>query len=92
VQEALNQTAFKLLDLIVVYPVEDAHKWTSGKGHYLPDAHLIHRGATPHDLAVKIHSSFGERFVAAIDCRNGQRIGKEETLKDKQIVKIQLSH
>ncbi len=90
VQDCINRTAFELLDLIVLYPVEDQHKWTSGKGHVIPDAHLIKNGATALDLAAKIHSSFGERFVAAIDCRTGQKIGKETRLKNNDVVKIQL--
>ena len=92
VQQAINETAFKLLDLIVVYPVEDQHKFASGKGNILPDAYLLKRGSSAFDLAVKIHSSFGERFVAAVDCRTGQRIGKENALKNNDVVKIQLSH
>ncbi|GAI90132.1 unnamed protein product, partial [marine sediment metagenome] len=92
VQEAINKTFFELLNLIVVYPVEDATKWVSGKGNVLPDAHLLPNGATAYDLAVKIHSSFGERFIAAVDCRTGQKIGKETQLKNNDVVKIQLSH
>ncbi len=92
IQEAINKTAFELLNLIVVYPVEDQNKWTSGKGHFLPDAHLLPKGSNAYGLAVKIHSGFGERFVAAIDCRTGMRLGKEHELKNNDVIKIQLSH
>jgi ribosome-binding ATPase YchF (GTP1/OBG family) len=56
VQTALNDAIFKLLDLIVVYPVEYQHKFTDNKGNILPDAILIKKGSTPRDLAYEIHS------------------------------------
>ncbi len=92
VQQAINQTAFGLLGLIVVYPVEDQHKLTSGQGNVLPDAYLLPRGSTAIDLAGSIHSDFVKRFVAAVDCRSHQKLGKEHELKMDDVVKIQLSH
>lgn len=92
VQQAVNQTAFGLLGLIVVYPVEDANKLTSGKGHCLPDAYLLKKGSTAIDLAASIHTDFVKRFVAAVDCRSKQKLGKEHELKMDDVVKIQLSH
>jgi ribosome-binding ATPase YchF (GTP1/OBG family) len=92
VQEAINKTAFELLDLIVVYPVQDANKWVSGKGNVLPDAYLLPKGSTALDLAGTIHSDFIARFVAAVDARTGQKIGKDAELKNNDVVKIQLSN
>jgi ribosome-binding ATPase YchF (GTP1/OBG family) len=92
VQQAINQTAFELLKLIVVYPVEDANKLSSGKGHILPDAYLLKEGSTAIDLARAIHTDFVERFVAAVDCRTKQKLGKEHALKKNDVVKVQLSH
>jgi len=92
VQEAINKTAFGLLKLIVVYPVEDANKLSSGKGHVLPDAYLLKEGSTAIDLAAAIHTDFVQRFVAAIDCRTKQKLGKEHSLKNNDVVKVQLSH
>ncbi|MCX6798654.1 MAG: redox-regulated ATPase YchF [Candidatus Diapherotrites archaeon] len=90
VQQAINRTAFELLKLILVYPVEDQHKLVDSKGNVLPSAYLLRQGATALDLAAKVHSSFAERFVAAIDCKTGQKIGKEHALRDNDVVKIQL--
>jgi len=90
VQQAVNETAFSLLDLIAVYPVQDQHKWTSGTGAVLPDSFLLKKGSNAIDLAGKIHTDFIERFIAAIDCRTGQKIGKEHALKDGDVVKIML--
>jgi ribosome-binding ATPase YchF (GTP1/OBG family) len=36
VQKALDAAVFGLLDRIVVFPVEDEHKLTDGKGRVLP--------------------------------------------------------
>jgi hypothetical protein len=92
VQEAINKTAFGLLGLIVVYPVEDANKLASGKGHVLPDAYLLEKNSTALDLATAIHTGFGERFAAAIDCRTHQKLGRDHPLKMDDVVKIQLGH
>ncbi len=92
VQDAINKTAFELLNLIIVYPVQDQNKWISGKGNFLPDAYLIREGSNALDLAGAIHTDFIKRFVAAVDCRTGQKIGKEHELKNNDIVKIQLSN
>jgi len=88
VQEIINKTAFELLDLIVVFPVQDAVKWVSAKGNVLPDAHLLKKGSTALDLAYKIHSDIGERFVSALNCRTNQKIGKDTELKHLDVIKI----
>lgn len=41
IQTALNSAIFELLNMIVVYPVEDEHKFTDQKGNILPDAILV---------------------------------------------------
>ena len=40
IQKALNEAIFDLLNMIVVYPVSDEHKFTDQKGNVLPDAFL----------------------------------------------------
>ena len=59
VQECLNHAVFNLLDYIVLYPVEDENKFTDKKGVILPDAFLMKKGSTAHDLAFR--RSFGHR-------------------------------
>jgi len=56
IQDLINKAYFELLDMIVVYPVEDENKYCDKKGNVLPDAHLVKRGATAKDLAFKIHT------------------------------------
>jgi len=89
VQKIINSVAFDLLNLIVVYPVEDQNKWSDSKGNVLPDAYLLKKGSTPLDLAAKIHSSFAEKFVAAIDCRTGQKLSHDAELENNAVIKIQ---
>ncbi|MCJ7428972.1 MAG: redox-regulated ATPase YchF [Candidatus Nanohaloarchaeota archaeon QJJ-5] len=88
VQELLNEAVFDLLDMIVVYPVEDAGKWTDQKGNMLPDAVLVQRGATPVDLAYAIHSDIGDAYVKAIDARSGRTLGRDQELENGDVVRI----
>lgn len=88
VQEAVNRSVFDLLDMIVVYPVEDENRYTDKSGNILPDAILLEKGSTAEDLAYKVHSDIGEDFIGAIDTRSGRKIGANHTLKNGDIVKI----
>jgi hypothetical protein len=90
VQQVLNKTAFGLLNMIVVYPVENETHYTSGRGHVLPDAYLVPDGTTPKQLAAMIHTDFAERFVAAVNARTKQRMAADHGLKNNDIVKIML--
>ncbi|MCD6547154.1 MAG: redox-regulated ATPase YchF [Nanoarchaeota archaeon] len=88
VQQVLNEVVLRLLNYIVVYPVEDENKLTDGEGNVLPDAFLLPSGSTALDLAYKIHTDIGENFIGAIDCRTKRKIGKETKLKNGDIIKI----
>ena len=81
-------SADELLDLIVVFPVEDEHKFTDKDGRVLPDAHLLKRGSTAKDLAYKVHTDLGEHFIRAVDCRTQRTIGADHELKHGDVVKI----
>ncbi|MDD4745230.1 MAG: nucleoside hydrolase [Eubacteriales bacterium] len=88
VQKALDAAVFDLLDRIVVFPVEDEHKLTDGKGRVLPDAFLMKRGSTSRDLAFQVHTDIGEGFLYAIDAKTGMRIKDTQELKNGDIIKI----
>jgi ribosome-binding ATPase YchF (GTP1/OBG family) len=88
VQEVIDETVFDLLEMIVVYPVEDTGKYANQEGDVLPDAVLVEKGSTPVDLAYAIHSDIGDAYVKAIDARTGQTMGKEQELEDGDVVKI----
>jgi len=88
VQKALNKVIFHLLDMIVVYPVEDEHKMCDGKGNVLPDAILIKSGSKPRDLAFVIHTDIGESFMHAMDARSCRRVSSDYELKSGDIISI----
>jgi ribosome-binding ATPase YchF (GTP1/OBG family) len=88
VQDCLNKAVFDLLGYIVVYPVEDENKLCDKDGNILPDAFLMPKGSTALDLAYKIHTEIGERFIAAIDARTKRRLGKDYVLKNNDVIRI----
>jgi ribosome-binding ATPase YchF (GTP1/OBG family) len=87
VQRCIDE-AVRMLDLIVVYPVEDEHHLTDKEGRVLPDAHLIPRGSTAKDLAYKVHTDLGDHFIRAIDARTHRVIGADHQLQDGDIISI----
>jgi ribosome-binding ATPase len=88
VQEAINTVCFKLLNLIIVYPVEDEIKLSDKNGNVLPNALLLQKGSTAKDLAIKIHDDLAKGFMFAIDVRNKQRVGADYELKHNDVIKI----
>lgn len=88
IQECINKAVFELLDLIVVYPVEDEGKWTDKHGKMLPDAFLMKRGSNAHQLAYKVHSDIGDGFLYAVDAKTKMRLGEKHELVDGSVVKI----
>lgn len=88
VQSAVDR-AVKMLDLMVVYPVEDEGKYSDKQGNVLPDAYLVPVTATPRDLAFLIHTDIGNNFVAAVDARKKLKLGSDKPLSDGAVVKIQ---
>lgn len=82
------EEAVKMLDLIVVYPVEDEHHLTDKEGRVLPDAHMVPRGSTAKDLAYKVHTDLGDHFIRAIDARTKRVIGADHVLNDGDVISI----
>jgi len=88
VQDAINTAYFKLLNMIVVYPVEDVEKLADHKGNVLPDAYIVPYGTTARQLAYMIHTEIGEGFIYAVDARDKKRIGENYALKDRDVISI----
>ncbi|MBI2076122.1 MAG: redox-regulated ATPase YchF [Candidatus Aenigmarchaeota archaeon] len=88
VQKIIDTAVFSLLEMIVVYPVENEHKLTDKKGNVLPDAMLVKRGSTALDLAFKVHEDIGKRFISAVDARSGKSVAANHILKDGDIISI----
>lgn len=88
IQKCINKSVFELLDLIVVYPVEDEGKWIDKNDRMLPDAFLMKKGSNAHDLAYMVHSDIGDRFLYAVDGRTKMRLGEKHELNDRDVIKI----
>jgi len=88
VQEAINMAFFKLLNMIVVYPVEDLERLSDHTGQVLPDAYVVPYGTTARQLAYIVHTELGESFIYAIEAREKKRIGENHVLKDRDVVSI----
>lgn len=88
VQAVVNAAAFDLLNLIVVYPVEDEHRFADHFGKVLPDAKLLPRGSTALDLAASIHTDLARGFLHAVNARTRMRVGKEHVLENNDVIKV----
>jgi ribosome-binding ATPase YchF (GTP1/OBG family) len=88
VQQCLNHAVFNILNRIVVYPVENEHHYTDSFGNVLPDAYLMRKGDTSHDLAYKIHTDLGKTFIYALNARTRMRIKEDYELQNGDIIKI----
>ena len=88
VQDAIDAAVFKLLGMIVAYPVEDESKFSNRDGEVLPDARLMRPGSTARDLAGTVHADLERGFLHAVNCRTGQRMGGDQELEDGAVVRI----
>jgi ribosome-binding ATPase YchF (GTP1/OBG family) len=88
VQQAIDHTIRQVLGLIVVFPVEDEHKFSDSKGRVLPDAFLMKKGSTPRDLAFMVHTDIGKGFLYAVDARTKMRVKDTHELQDGDVIRI----
>ncbi|MEF8874743.1 MAG: redox-regulated ATPase YchF [Candidatus Thermoplasmatota archaeon] len=88
VQETLEKAVYDMLDMIVVYPVENENDYTDKEDRVLPDAYLLRRGSTAEDLAYTVHTDIGEGFIRAVDARTDRIIGRDHELEDGDVIKI----
>ncbi len=88
VQECIEKAAFDLLNLIIVFPVEDENKYCDNDGNVLPDAYFVPRGSTAKDLAYKVHTDLGDNFIRAINARTKRVIGADYVLENNDVITI----
>jgi hypothetical protein len=88
VQEAVERMVYGSLGMVAVYPVENENEFTDKDGNVLPDVYLVKRGTTARELAYRVHTELGEKFIRAIDCRSGRAIGADHELSDGDVIKI----
>jgi ribosome-binding ATPase YchF (GTP1/OBG family) len=88
VQRIIEEAVFNLLQSITVYPVEDETHWSDKKGNVLPDAYLVRRGSTAKDLAFRVHTDLGDKFIRAMNARTHRVVGATYELQDRDVIKI----
>jgi len=88
VQVCLEDCVFRILDLIAVYPVEDEAKYTDHFGRVLPDCFLVPRGSTARDLAYKVHTELGDKFIRAVNAKTKRTVGADYVLQDEDVIRI----
>lgn len=88
VQQAIDHAIRQVLGLIVVFPVEDEHKFSDSKGRVLPDAFLMKKGSTPRDLAFMVHTDIGKGFLYAVDARTKMRVKDTHELQEGDVIRI----
>ncbi len=88
VQEVINKLVFEKLGYFPVYPVEDENKYSDKEGNVLPDVFLMEKGSTALDLAFKVHSEIGEKFLGAINAKTKRKVGKDYELQPNDVIKI----
>jgi len=88
VQKIIDWVVYEKLKGIIVYPVEDEHRYTNHKGEILPDAFLVPSGTTAIELAAKVHTDLAQKFIGAFDVKRKMRVGASHVLSDGDVVKI----
>ena len=88
VQQVINEAFLKLLKLVAVFPVENENKLSDKQGRILPDVFLLPYGSTAKDLAYRIHTELGEKFMHAIDVRTRKKLSADYILKHRDVLKI----
>lgn len=91
VQRCIDKSVFEILNMVVVYPVENEHRYSDKKGNILPHAFLMKKGSTALDLAYKVHEDIGKGFIGAVDARSGKHISASYELNDGDIISIRAS-
>jgi len=88
VVQSLNEAVFGQLEMVVVYPVHDANKFTDSEGRVLPEARLVPKGTKVKEFAAQIHSDLAKGFLYAIDARTGRRLGADAEVEDGMVIKV----
>lgn len=88
IQKILNIAVFDILNNIIAYPVEDENKMADAKGNILPDSVILKRGSTPKELAFKVHTTMGEKFITAVNAKTKRTISGDYEVQNGDVIKI----
>ncbi|MBU7004833.1 MAG: redox-regulated ATPase YchF [Theionarchaea archaeon] len=88
VQEVIDRTVYDFLKMIIVYPVANHTHLTDTTGNVLPDAFIVPEGTTARELAYRVHTDIGDKFIGAVDARSKRKLGEDHPLQDGDVVEI----
>ena len=54
----------------------------------LPYAFLMPAGSTARDLAYKVHSDLGDKFIRAVNAKTKRTVGADYILQDGDVIRI----
>lgn len=86
IQKCLNAAVFDFLHYIAIFP--GGGDLIDSQGRLLPDCFLMPKTTRAIDFAFKLHSDIGNGFIKAIDYKTKQAVGKEHTLKHRDVIEI----
>ncbi len=87
IQKCLNAAVFDFLKYIAVFP-GGVGKLEDSEGNVIPDCYLMPPNTTALDFAFKLHSDIGKGFIKAIDVKTRQAVGKDHSLKHRDVIEI----
>jgi ribosome-binding ATPase len=87
VQQVIDDAVFKLLGYIAIYP-GGVGKLQDSNGNFIPDCFLMPPNTTALQFAYRLHTDFGDTFIKAVDVKSKMPVGKDHTLKHRDVVEI----
>jgi ribosome-binding ATPase YchF (GTP1/OBG family) len=87
VQKVLDSAVFDLLKYIAIFP-GGVNKLEDSEGRVLPDCFLMPPKSTALDFAYRLHTDFGKNFIRAIDVKTKRTVGKEHSIKHRDVMEI----
>jgi len=87
VQDVLNSTVFKVLELIAIHP-GGVSKLEDSEGRVIPDCFLMKKGTTALELAYRLHTDFGDNFIKAVNVKSKLPVGRDHPLEHLDIIEI----
>ncbi len=87
VQQVMDSAVFELLKCIAAFPVANS-RLQDKDGNVLPDCLLVPEGTTALEFAFKVHTDLGNNFIKAVDLKTKQVIGKDHSLKHRDVIEI----
>ncbi len=87
VQRVLDDTVFSSLKYIAIFP-GGTKGLVDSQGRTLPDCFLMPPHSTTLDFAFRLHTDFGKNFIKAVDVKTRMLLGKDHTLKNRDVIEI----